>query len=268
MQITLISPPFLRIVRLLLGLAIWCGLILMVGRLLTEHRGEGAGTLSQLDDYLRGESASATVLLPRRYFVELGDAVFLEGEKTVPIGEVEALLDDKDDERPEFFGLTSRVRVEIYDRDRVQLYEDAAARLVLVPDAFVWASTNAPLLTSSSRTDCASTMRAATDWSAGAEYPLRRASSFAATTPPTSSSAAQRTFSKRGSSRSGASSARPAAWASCAPIDYPSRRRSTSSSVGETSRPRRSAPQRPHRWSSGAASACGSDGPGPSSIRT
>ena len=134
----MISPKILKTLRLLLGLAIWCGLILIVGRILTEHRGENAGTLSQLGDYLRGEPASAIVQLERRYFVELGDAVFLEGEKTVQIGEVDALLDDKDDERPEFFGLSSRVRLELYDPDRVQLFEDATARLVLVPDAFVW----------------------------------------------------------------------------------------------------------------------------------
>lgn len=128
----------LRTLKLILGFAIWCALILASGRLLTEHRGEGAGTLSQLGEYFRSEPASVMVQLPGRHFVELGDAVFLEGEEETPVGEVAALLDAKGEARPEFFGLASRLRLELHDRHRVELFDDATARLVLVPDAFVW----------------------------------------------------------------------------------------------------------------------------------
>ena len=128
----------LKILHQLLGFSLWCGLAVATGSLLTEHRGESAGTLSQLRAYFRSEGSDLTVELPDAYFIELGDAVFLAGRDGEQIGEVEAILDESGAARPEFFGPARRVRLRFYDRDEVQVFADARARLVLVPDAFVW----------------------------------------------------------------------------------------------------------------------------------
>ena len=54
------------------------------------------------------------------------------------IGEVSALLDDDGQPRPDLFGRARRLRLRLYDRARVPLFEDASLRVVLVPQTFDW----------------------------------------------------------------------------------------------------------------------------------
>ena len=140
------SAALLRATRVIIGTCFWLAVAWWGSHLLTETRGQETDTLDQLITYVSSQGMSVEVELPHAHFLELGDAVYIEPPSTKPgappklvwVGELEALLDDEGNERPQFFGAATRAKLRIHDRRLVQLHENASARLRLVPDAFVW----------------------------------------------------------------------------------------------------------------------------------
>lgn len=140
----MLKPPSRRLVRIVVGIALWCSVVLWASLLLTERRGGDTTTLHDLSDFFITQDVTFDVELTRRQFLELGDSVYVQpvdraaDSEPVLVGEVASLVGDDGEVRAEFYGLTRRARLRIFDWHSATLYADASARLILVPDAIVW----------------------------------------------------------------------------------------------------------------------------------
>ena len=113
------SAALLRATRVIIGTCFWLAVAWWGSHLLTETRGQETDTLDQLITYVSSQGMSVEVELPHAHFLELGDAVYIETPSTKPgappklvwVGELEALLDDEGNERPQFFGAATRAKL-------------------------------------------------------------------------------------------------------------------------------------------------------------
>lgn len=121
--------------RALLGALLLGGAALFAGRLLTEPREAGAGTLGRLLGYFLERELRIDVSFGDLVVLQVGDVVEANGRR---IGELESILDDAGEVTPHLAAWSRRGRLKIHDASAAGLKSHASVRLVQVPQAAAW----------------------------------------------------------------------------------------------------------------------------------